>query len=183
MTDCLPILFYNSPSVSRGVQRLIILLFCSNGKCPSSAPLINKLNLKVAQHSTAERRNKDIHAPPSCASERTRRCICRHTKRRGFLLLVIEHFHTAVLLNPKLTDDDVVHTTGGVCPGVGLIISASTKMQQGLAISTLRWCTPWKESNQTCSAASGPITYLGSSSVMSPLGSASMLFPQNLSLG
>lgn len=130
MTDCLPILFYNSPSVSRGVQRLIILLFCSNGKCPSSAPLINKLNVKVDQRSTAARRDKDVHAPELC--KRTRRtCICRHTKRRGgggFLLLVIEHFHAAVLLNPKLTNDDIVHTTGGVCPGVGLIISAKTKM-------------------------------------------------------
>lgn len=137
MTDCLPILFYNSPSAGRGVQRLIILLFCSNGKCPSSAPLINKLNLKVDQHSTAERKNKDT--PPSCASECMRRtCICRHAKRRRFLLLVIEHFHAAVLLNPKLTNDDIVHTTGGVGPGVGLIISVKTKMQQGLAIGTLR---------------------------------------------
>lgn len=35
---------------SRGFQRLIILLFYSNSNCPSSAPLINTLNGKVAQH-------------------------------------------------------------------------------------------------------------------------------------
>ena len=46
---------------------------------------------------------------------------------RGFLLLVIDHFHAAILLNPKLTNDDIVDTTGGVCPGVGFIISAKTK--------------------------------------------------------
>lgn len=52
------------------------------------------------------------------------------TKRRFILfyfLLVIDHFHIAVLLNPKLTNNDVVDTTGGVCPGVRFIISAETK--------------------------------------------------------
>lgn len=37
------------------------------------------------------------------------------------------------------------------------------------------------ESNQTLSES--VLTYFGSSSVMIPLGSASILFPQNLSLG
>lgn len=52
------------------------------------------------------------------------------SKRRIFLLLVIDHFHVAVLLNPKLTNNDIVDTTGGVCPGVGFIISAETKKQK-----------------------------------------------------
>lgn len=127
MTDCLPILFHYSPSASWGFQTLIILLFYSNVKCPSSAPMISKLNLKVDQHSTAERK---IFMHPR------RACICRQidaqnsTKRSEFPLLVIDHFHAAVLLNPKLTDDDIVDTTGGVCPGVGFIISAETKKQR-----------------------------------------------------
>lgn len=56
--DCLTIPFHYSPSASWGFQTLIILLFCSNGNCPSSAPFINKLNLKVDHHSTAERGKK-----------------------------------------------------------------------------------------------------------------------------
>lgn len=51
-------------------------------------------------------------------------------KRRRFLLLVIDHFHAAVLLNPKLTNNDIVDTTGGVCPGVGFIISTETKKKK-----------------------------------------------------
>lgn len=43
------------------------------------------------------------------------------------ILLVIEHFHAAILLNPKLTDDNVVDATGGVCPGVRFVISTETK--------------------------------------------------------
>ena len=48
----------------------------------------------------------------------------KSTKRRESFLLVIYHFHTAILLNPKLTDNDVMDTAGGVCPGVAFIISA-----------------------------------------------------------
>lgn len=36
---------------------------------------------------------------------------------------MVDDFHVAILLNPKLTDDDIVHTTRGVCPGVGLTVS------------------------------------------------------------
>lgn len=36
---------------------------------------------------------------------------------------MVDDLHVAILLNPKLTDDDIVHTTCGVCPGVGLIVS------------------------------------------------------------
>lgn len=48
----------------------------------------------------------------------------------NFFLLVIDHFDVAVLLNPKLTDNDIVDTTSGVCPGVGFIISAGTNMKK-----------------------------------------------------
>lgn len=43
-------------------------------------------------------------------------------KWNWLFLLVIDHLHAAVLLNPKLTDDDVVHTTGRVRPGVGFVV-------------------------------------------------------------
>lgn len=43
---------------------------------------------------------------------------------------MIDHFHIAVLLNPKLTNDDIVDTAGGVRPGVGFIISAETQKQK-----------------------------------------------------
>lgn len=136
MTSCLPILFHCSPSARGGFQTLIILFFYSNGKCPSSAPMINKLNLKVDQHSTAEHRKKNIHAPKSLrmqmhqASMHLQTDRMNSSKRRVFRLLVIDHFHVAVLLNPKLTNNDIVDTTGGVCPGVGFIISAETKKQK-----------------------------------------------------
>ena len=39
-------------------------------------------------------------------------------------LLVVDHFHIAILLDPQLAHDDVVDTTGGVCPGVCFITSA-----------------------------------------------------------
>lgn len=141
MTGCLPILFHSfsytrSPSASRGFQTLIILLFYPNGNCPSSAPMINKLNLKVDQHSHCRAQKQRYSCTQvSCACKCTRRaCICRQTKnsikRWQFQLLVIDHFHAAVLLNPKLTNNDIVDTTGGVCPGVGFIISAETKKQK-----------------------------------------------------
>lgn len=47
-----------------------------------------------------------------------------------FPLLVIDHFNIAILLNPKLTNDDVMHTTGGVCPSISLIISAEVKRKK-----------------------------------------------------
>lgn len=46
------------------------------------------------------------------------------------ILLLIDHFHVSVLLNPKLADNDVVDAAGGVCPGVCFIISAQVKNQQ-----------------------------------------------------
>lgn len=44
-------------------------------------------------------------------------------------LLVIDHFHAAVLLDPQLTHDDVVDAAGGVGPGVGFIMSAEANKQ------------------------------------------------------
>lgn len=44
---------------------------------------------------------------------------------------MVDDFHVAILLNPKLTDDYIVHTTCGVCPGVGLIVS----MEKTLRVS------------------------------------------------
>lgn len=38
---------------------------------------------------------------------------------------MIDHFHIAVLLDPKLTNNDIVDATGGVCPGVGFVVSAA----------------------------------------------------------
>lgn len=57
-------------------------------------------------------------------------------KLDNLFLLVIDHFDVAVLLYPKLTDDDVVHTTSGVCPSVGFIISAGTNMKK---VKRYRW--------------------------------------------
>lgn len=42
---------------------------------------------------------------------------------KELLLLMVDDFHVAILLNPKLSDDDIVHATCGVCPGVRLIVS------------------------------------------------------------
>lgn len=176
--------FHYSPSASWGFQTFIILLFYSNCNCPTSAPMINKLHLKVDQDSTAQHRKKDIDAPKSL-------CTWMHQGEHAFAdkqdswLLVIDNFHAAVLLNPKLTNNDVVDTTGRICPGVGFIISAEKKKkkQRVKTWNNMRWHKAQRESNQTYKAVLRLCTHLGSSSVMSPLGSASMLFPQNLSLG
>lgn len=50
--------------------------------------------------------------------------VCVHTERKCLLLLVIDHLHAAVLLDPQLTHDDVVHAAGGVGPGVGFVVPA-----------------------------------------------------------
>ena len=67
--------------------------------------------------------------PSACSCKCTRKAsLHTHVHReRDLFLLVVEHFHVAVLLNPKLANDDVVDTTSGVCPSVGFIISAETK--------------------------------------------------------
>lgn len=87
--------------------------------------MINKLKIyKVDQHSSAEQ-GKNIFLHPSLCA-----CKCVSQIRRTLqynILLVIEHFHAAILLNPKLTDDNVVDATGGVCPGVRFVISTETK--------------------------------------------------------
>lgn len=54
--------------------------------------------------------------------------------KKAFALLVVDDFHVAVLLNPKLTHDDIVHAACGVCPGVGFVVSMepSSKSQSGI---------------------------------------------------
>lgn len=136
--------------------------------------MINTLNLKSRStpHCRAQKQRVSVHVnEPDEKAFADKQGTQSSTKRWEFLLLVIDHFHAAVLLNPKLTNNDVVDTTGGVCPGVCFVISAETWKQKGKDKSNMRRL---KESK---------CTHLGSSSVMSPLGSASMLFPQNLSLG
>lgn len=52
----------------------------------------------------------------------------------AFPLLVVDDFHVAVLLNPQLAHDDIVHAACGVCPGVGFVVSteAKAKSQWGI---------------------------------------------------
>ena len=45
-------------------------------------------------------------------------------------LLVIDHFHLAVLLDPKLAHDDVVDAAGGVCPGVRLVVPTQRREKE-----------------------------------------------------
>lgn len=51
------------------------------------------------------------------------------------LLLVVDHLHVSILLDPQLAHDDVVNTTCRVCPCVGFIVP-------GGKIKTLRWILP-----------------------------------------
>jgi hypothetical protein len=37
-------------------------------------------------------------------------------------LLVVNHLHVPILLDPQLAYDDVVNAAGGVSPGVGLVV-------------------------------------------------------------
>lgn len=94
---------------------------------------------------------------------------CAHTAREELPLLVIDDLHAAVLLDPKLADDDVMDAAGGVCPGVGFIVPLEEDRE--------------KLGGGRKKAHARLDTRLGSSSVMTPLGSASMLLPQNLILG
>lgn len=61
-----------------------------------------------------------------CQTDWRRACFHRQQgqqKAKELLLLMVDDLHVAILLNPQLTHDDVVHTACGVCPGVGLIVS------------------------------------------------------------
>lgn len=131
---------------------LFLLKLCHcNGSCPSFLSMINKLDLKVDQHFSADqifflkerKKEKEKSFITKCL------CVwmfykssCAYAKR-GARLLVIDHFHVAVLLNPKLSNNDVVDTAGGVCPGVGFIISAEIE-KQPVKTKTLNW---WLKSN------------------------------------
>lgn len=43
---------------------------------------------------------------------------------------MIDHFHVAVLLDPKLADDNIVYAAGRVSPGVGFIIPAERREEK-----------------------------------------------------
>lgn len=45
-------------------------------------------------------------------------------------LLVVYDFHIAVLFNPEFAHDDVMHTTGGVCPCVCFVVSKKQPQTQ-----------------------------------------------------
>lgn len=112
-------------SAGQAFQKSIIPRCFSNNNRPSFAPLINCRNLKVDQHTNTAQ----TFTPQSCAGGRAGRSPALTANEDGtwkkwnsLFLLVIDHFHAAVLLNPKLTDNDVVHTAGGVCPGVGFVV-------------------------------------------------------------
>lgn len=127
-----PFSFTILPSEGWAFQKLIILLFYPNNNCPSSAPLINKLE---SESGSTLKHDTDIHAPGLCrrtreASVHLPRMSATRGKWDNLFLLVIDHFDVAVLLNPKLTDDDIVDTTSGVCPSVGFIISVGTNMKK-----------------------------------------------------
>lgn len=45
-------------------------------------------------------------------------------------LLVVYDFHIAILFNPELAHDDVMHTTGGVCPCVCFVVAKKQPQTQ-----------------------------------------------------
>lgn len=72
--------------------------------------------------STLMLQNRDIQV---CKTDCRHPCFHRQLgqqKAKELWLLMVDYFHVAILLNPKLTDNDIVHTTCGVCPGVGLTV-------------------------------------------------------------
>lgn len=54
----------------------------------------------------------------------------KYTGKPECALLVVDDFHIAVLFNPEFAHDDVVHTTGGVCPCVCFIVSKKQPQTQ-----------------------------------------------------
>lgn len=144
--------------------------FCSYGNCP--IPIINMLDLTQCQYSTAVYRKKDFHSLKS---------LCRQTQEEE--------------------DERKSFTCDWSLPRCR---TAQSKADQQWCCGHNRWGSPrcrlhyiWKEkeakhekskwrhsclkTNRTYKVSL--CTHFGSSSVMIPLGSASMLFPQNLSLG
>lgn len=89
---------------------------------------------------------------------------------------MVNYLHISVLLYPQLADNDVMNTTGGVSPGVGFIESRGRRQEKQKTF------TPVPDSSTVVSDSTED-SHLGSSSVMTPFGSASTLLPQNLSLG
>lgn len=109
------------------------------------------------------------------------------------LLPVVDHLHISILFNPQLTNNDIVNTTCGICPCVGFIVPGGKKTK------TVWHNVHFQNGNRKGDRRIGKrinidtgnifflktasSSYLGSSSVIVPFGSASTLLPQNLSLG
>lgn len=127
MTDCLPFSFCKLSNINYPAP-----LF--NGNCPSSAPLINRLNLKVDLHWCCKA--ETFQVCEIIRQWRRDRVHRQRGRRKGkqFLVLVVDDFHVAVLLNPKLADDDIVHAACGVSPGVGFVVSMETNVWVGEGI-------------------------------------------------
>lgn len=127
-------------------------------------PLL-KLSQFCCLHQYAESESKSTPTLPSwdvqvCKTDWRRVCFHRQQgqqKAREPLLLMVDDLHAAILLNPKLTDDDVVHTACGVCPGVGLIVSVEknawgqwgitqqvhSRLKTELTWAAPAWSHPW----------------------------------------
>lgn len=176
-TACLWILFHFSHSARvHSTFIILLMLINSNGSCPSFSPKIYQKDLKVDWHPTAEYRRrvrKKMLHPNESGKWLHTEIHGKHCNDKGIALLVVYHFHVPILLNPKLTNNDVVDTTSGVRPGIGFIISAEVD-NQPVSIQLTHW---------ECLIRETDWTHLGSSRVMVPFGSASILLPQNFSLG
>lgn len=120
MTDCLPILFNYSPPAS--FQALIIPLpiqpqlsqFCSLDQYADSESR-SALTLQSRDKQPCQITRPELTDPLD--------------GKKAFALLVVDDFHVAVLLNPKLAHDDIVHAACGVCPGVGLVVPMEPKVK------------------------------------------------------
>lgn len=90
-----------------------------------------------------------------------------------FSVPVVDDLHCAVLLYPQFPHDDVVDAAQWVTPRVRLAVpEIKTQCEKRTNMGERD-----QRERKSCE------TYLSSSSVMVPLGSASTLLPQNLSLG
>lgn len=127
-----------SPIGSLGSRQALIIAFLCSARIN---PLSRKVNLRSR-----------CLAGCSSLRDRLKTCVLSHTrtaKSQERPLLVVDDLHVAVLLNPKLTHDDVVHTACGVRPGVGLIVPTETNAggqwgrKRRLRLKTeLTWAAP-----------------------------------------
>ncbi len=103
-------------------------------------------------------------------------------------LPVVYYFHCAILLDPQFAQDDIMHTAVRVTPRVRLVVPGGEKKKVALKTDNREETRSKKKEliwDLTTCTVSQPLfwTHLSSSSVIVPLGSASTLLPQNLSLG